>query len=155
VAPSDRTDIAARLAESREALAALADMPFRAARRTGNDPVSLTNLASQVGSLRDRIARAEAWLATYRPGLAGIYRQAVEAVEAEVGPGLVRALEPDSRFGPERTKDGSFDASDSTRRAVRGWAAASRLHRLPAPLMAIWARVIALRPRHSGTNQRD
>lgn len=152
--PSDRTEIAARLAESREALAALADMPFRAARRTGNDPVSLTNLASQVGSLRDRIARAETWLATHRPTLARIYRDAVGVVEAEVGPGLLRALEADSRFGPERTKDGSFDASDSTRRAVRGWATASRLHRLPEPVMALWARVVAPRPEHTGTSDR-
>ena len=42
----------ARFVESAEAIAGLADAPFRAARRSGNDPVSLSVLATTVGGFR-------------------------------------------------------------------------------------------------------
>ena len=116
----------ARFAESHEALAGLSDSAFRAARRTGNDPVSLTTIATTVGGYRARIAAAQHWLDEHHPGDARLYRRAVIQVEADVSAKLARALAPDERVGPERTADGSYDPETETRRVIRLWGMVAR-----------------------------
>lgn len=112
---------AARFAESHEALTGLANMAFHAARRTGNDPVSLTTIATDVARYRARIEAAQRWLDAHHPVSGRLYRRAVERVEEDVRPKLALALTPDDRFGPERTVDGSFHPGDDALRIVRLW----------------------------------
>lgn len=112
---------AARFDESHEALAGLADAPYRAARRTGNDPVSLSTIATTVGGFRTRVASAQTWLDLEHPDSGTLYAELVERVEADVKPKLAAALTPDVRVGAERTADGSFDPTQETRDAVRRW----------------------------------
>ena len=130
----------ARYAESREALAGLADSAFRAARRTGNDPVSLTTIATTVGGYRARIAEAQRWLDEHHPADADLYRRAVIRVETDMRPKFARALEPDVRVGPERTADGSFDPDAETRRTIRQWGIVARHRRGLRRLLATGAR---------------
>jgi hypothetical protein len=112
----------ARFIESAEAIAGLADAPFRTARRTGNDPVSLSVLATTVGGFRVRVGNAATWLDQHHPREARVYRSLIDLVESDVGPKLSASLEPDSVMGAERTASGRFDAAPEVRRAVRAWA---------------------------------
>lgn len=107
-------------------MAGLSDSAFRAARRTGNDPVSLTTIATTVGGYRARIAEAQRWLDENHPADARLYRRAVTQVEADVSAKFARALGPDDRVGPERTADGSYDPGAETRRTIRLWGIVAR-----------------------------
>lgn len=118
----------ARFVESAEAVAGLADAPFRSARRTGNDPVSLSVLATTVGGFRVRVANAATWLDEHHPREARAYRSLVDIVERDVNPKLSASLEPDSVMGAERTASGRFDADPGVRRAVRAWARLVKRH---------------------------
>ncbi len=118
----------ARFIESAEAVAGLADAPFRTARRTGNDPVSLSVVATTVGGFRVRVGNAATWLAEHHPREARVYRSLVDLVERDVGPKLSASLEPDSLMGAERTASGRFDADPGVRRAVRAWARLAKRH---------------------------
>ena len=104
----------------------MADAPFRAARRTGNDPVSLTTLATTVGGFRARIQAAQKWLDAEFPLEGALYARINEAVEAQVKPMLALALTPSESMGAERTKSGEFDPSASTRLQIRLWGVLSR-----------------------------
>lgn len=121
-------------------MAGLSDSAFRAARRTGNDPVSLTTIATTVGGYRARIEAAQRWLDEHHPDDAEVYRRAVVRVEADVSRKLARALEPDNRVGPERTADGSYDPEAETRRAIRLWGIVARNRRGLQRLLAAGAR---------------
>lgn len=123
---TQRAISSARYAESHEALAGLSDSAFRAARRTGNDPVSLTTIATTIGGYRARIASARRWLEEHHPVDADRYRRAVIQVEADVSAKLARALEPDERVGAERTADGSYDPAPETLRTIRLWGIVAR-----------------------------
>ena len=112
----------ARFVESAEAIAGLADAPFRTARRTGNDPVSLSVLATTVGGFRVRVRNAASWLDEHHPREARVYRSLIDVVERDVSPKLSASLEPDTVMGAERTASGRFDADPDVRRAVRAWA---------------------------------
>jgi hypothetical protein len=112
--------------ESAEAIAGLADAPFRAARRTGNDPVSLSTLATTVGGFRVRVANAAAWLEVNRPRDGQIYRTLAEIVDRDVSSKLTASLEPDELTGAERTAGGRFDPDPEVRRAVRAWGRLAR-----------------------------
>lgn len=112
----------ARFVESAEAISGLADAPFRAARRSGNDPVSLSVLATTVGGFRVRVANAADWLDEHHPREGRAYRSLVELVERDVHPKFSASLEPDSVMGAERTAGGRFNAAPEVRRAVRAWA---------------------------------
>jgi hypothetical protein len=118
----------ARFVESAEAIAGLADAPFRAARRTGNDPVSLSVLATTVGGFRVRVRNAATWLDDHHPREARVYRSLVDLVEQDVIPKLSASLEPDSVMGAERTASGRFDAAPEVRRAVRAWSRQAKRH---------------------------
>lgn len=118
----------ARFAESAEAIAGLADAPFRAARRTGNDPVSLSVLATTVGGFRVRVRNAATWLDEHHPREGRVYRSLIDLVESDVTPKLSTSLEPDSVMGAERTASGRFDAAPEVRRAVRAWARLAKRH---------------------------
>lgn len=133
----------ARFIESAEAVAGLADAPFRTARRTGNDPVSLSVLATTVGGFRVRVGNAANWLEEHHPREARVYRALIDLVERDVGPKLSSSLEPDSVMGAERTAGGRFDADPAVRRAVRAWARlAKRRSRLfGLPIVLVVARV--------------
>jgi hypothetical protein len=112
----------ARFVESAEAVAGLADAPFRAARRSGNDPVSLSVLATTVGGFRVRVGNAATWLDEHHPREGRAYRSVIDLVERDVSPKFSASLEPDTVMGAERTADGRFNASPEVRRAVRAWA---------------------------------
>jgi hypothetical protein len=118
----------ARFVESAEAIAGLADAPFRAARRSGNDPVSLSMLATTVGGFQVRVANAATWLEEHHPREGRVYRSLIDLVERDVRPKLTASLEPDSVMGAARTASGRFDADPAVRRAVRAWARLSRRH---------------------------
>lgn len=118
----------ARFVESAEAIAGLADAPFRTARRTGNDPVSLSVLATTVGGFRVRVRNAATWLDDHHPREARAYRSLIDLVERDVSPKLSASLEPDSVMGAERTASGRFDADPHVRRAVRAWARVAKRH---------------------------
>lgn len=118
----------ARFVESAEAIAGLADAPFRAARRSGNDPVSLSVLATTVGGFRVRVANAARWLDEHHPREGRVYRDLIELVERDVHPKFSASLEPDEVMGAQRTASGRFDAAPATRRAVRAWAKLVKRH---------------------------
>ena len=118
----------ARFVESAEAIAGLADAPFRTARRTGNDPVSLSVLATTVGGFRVRVRNAATWLEEHHPREGQVYRSLIDLVERDVSPKLSASLEPDTVMGAERTASGRFDADPEVRRAVRAWARLVRRH---------------------------
>lgn len=118
----------ARFVESAEAIAGLADAPFRTARRTGNDPVSLSVLATTVGGFRVRVGNAATWLEEHHPREGRVYRSLIDLVEGDVTPKLSASLEPDSVMGAERTASGRFDAAPEVRRAVRAWARLAKRH---------------------------
>ncbi len=126
--PTRREIKKARFVESAEAIAGLADAPFRTARRTGNDPVSLSVLATTVGGFRVRVRNATTWLDEHHPREARVYRSLVDLVERDVSPKLSASLEPDSVMGAERTASGRFDADPEVRRAVRAWARLAKRH---------------------------
>lgn len=120
---TDRREIRnARFAESAEAIAGLADAPFRAARRSGNDPVSLSVLATTVGGFRVRVENAAVWLDEHHPREGSAYRSLVDLVERDVHPKFSASLEPDEVMGAERTAGGRFNAAPEVRSAVRAWA---------------------------------
>lgn len=151
--PRRREIKSARFVESAEAIAGLADAPFRTARRTGNDPVSLSILATTVGGFRVRVRNAAIWLDEHHPREGRVYRSLVDLVEGDVGPKLSASLQPDSVMGAERTASGRFDASPEVRRAVRAWARLARRHnrKYGLPIGLVVARVersvSAARPR--------
>lgn len=118
----------ARFTESAEAIAGLADAPFRAARRSGNDPVSLSVLATTVGGFRVRVKNAADWLDEHHPREGRAYRDLIELVEHDVHPKFSASLEPDEVMGAERTASGRFDADPQVRRAVRAWARLAKRH---------------------------
>ena len=126
--PKRREIKKARFVESAEAIAGLADAPFRTARRTGNDPVSLSVLATTVGGFRVRVRNAATWLDEHHPREAQVYRSLIDLVERDVSPKLSASLEPDSVMGAERTASGRFDADPDVRRAVRAWARVAKRH---------------------------
>lgn len=126
---ADRREIRkARFAESAEAIAGLADAPFRAARRSGNDPVSLSVLATTVGGFRVRVANAADWLEEHHPGEGRAYRDLIDLVERDVHPKFSASLEPEAVMGAERTAGGRFNAAPEVRRAVRAWAKLAKRH---------------------------
>lgn len=129
----------ARFIESAEAIAGLADAPFRVARRSGNDPVSLSVLATTVGGFRVRVANAAKWLEVHHPREGRVYRSLIDLVERDVAPKLSAGLEPDSVMGAERTSSGRFDADPAVRRAVRAWARLVRRHTRSFGLPAVFA----------------
>ena len=133
----------ARFIESAEAIAGLADAPFRSARRTGNDPVSLSVLATTVGGFRVRVRNAATWLDEHHPREARVYRLLIELVESDVNPKLSASLEPDSVMGAERTAGGRFDAAPEVRRGVRAWARLAKRHNrgYGLPMRVVVARV--------------
>ena len=116
----------ARFAESSEAIAGLADAPYRAARRTGNDPVSLSVLATTVGGFRVRVENAATWLESNHPREGRVYRSLAQVVERDVHSKLASSHEPDELTGAERTAGGRFDPDPQVRRAIRAWARLSR-----------------------------
>lgn len=126
--PKRREIKKARFIESAEAIAGLADAPFRTARRTGNDPVSLSVLATTVGGFRVRVRNAASWLDEHHPREAQVYRSLIDLVERDVSPKLSASLEPDEVMGAERTASGRFDADPDVRRAVRAWARLAKRH---------------------------
>ncbi len=126
--PKRREIKKARFVESAEAIAGLADAPFRTARRTGNDPVSLSVLATTVGGFRVRVRNAASWLDEHHPREARVYRLLIDLVERDVSPKLSASLEPDEVMGAERTASGRFDADPDVRRAVRAWARLAKRH---------------------------
>ncbi len=133
----------ARFVESAEAISGLADAPFRTARRTGNDPVSLSVLATTVGGFRVRVGNAATWMEKHHPREARVYRTLIDLVERDVNPKLSASLEPDSVMGAERTASGRFDAAPEVRRAVRAWARLAKRHnrRYGLPIGVVVARV--------------
>ena len=126
--PKRREIKKARFVESAEAIAGLADAPFRTARRTGNDPVSLSVLATTVGGFRVRVRNAATWLEEHHPREARVYRSLIDLVERDVSPKLSASLEPDTVMGAQRTASGRFDADPAVRRAVRAWARVAKRH---------------------------
>ena len=112
----------ARFAESAEAIAGLADGPFRAARRSGNDPVSLSIVATTVGGFRVRAANAARWLEEHHPHEGRLYRRLIDFVERDTHPKFWASLAPDDVAGATRTSTGRFNPSPEVRRAVRAWA---------------------------------
>jgi hypothetical protein len=126
---ADRREIRkARFTESAEAIAGLADAPFRAARRSGNDPVSLSVLATTVGGFRVRVANAADWLDEHHPREGRAYRSLIDVVERDVHPKFSASLEPDAVMGAQRTAGGRFNAAPEVRRAVRAWAKLAKRH---------------------------
>jgi hypothetical protein len=121
----------ARFAESAEAIAALADLPYRAARRLDNNPATLSSLAAEAISLRDRIRRSREWMSSRHPTLAGLYAGSVEIVEEHVQATLQEAWKPSEQWGPDRTASGEFDTPMQVTEAVRLWSRARRWHRAP------------------------
>lgn len=130
----------ARFVESHEALAGLTDTAFRAARRTGNDPVSLTTIATTVGGYRARVQTARAWLESHHPADGARYGAVVDRVESDVRPKLAKALTPDDRVGAARTASGDYDPEALTVRLVRAWGLVARNRRGPRRLIGWLAR---------------
>lgn len=116
----------ARFIDSHEALAGLSDAAFRAARRTGNDPVSLTTIATTIGGYRARIEAHRIWLEQHHPSEGSLFGRAAARIEQDVGTKLKRALEPDDRFGPDRTATGEYDPSPETTQVVQLWGLVAR-----------------------------
>lgn len=111
----------ARYAESAEAIAGLADATYRAARRSGNDPVSLSVLATTVGGFRVRVENAAQWLEANHPRDGRLYRSLYDVVHRDVHAKFNASLEPDVLVGVQRTATGRFDPDPAVRRAIRAW----------------------------------
>jgi len=67
-------------------LVAWAEYPYRIRRRTCDDPAELARLVGIGHDLQEQLRCHQTWIATESPWVAGIYREALAAITAQVAP---------------------------------------------------------------------
>ena len=82
-----------RYAEAVQTLVAWAEFPYRVRRRTGDDPGTLTALASLGHDIQERLASHQAWISTEHPALASAYAETRAILNEHVRPLISEAWE--------------------------------------------------------------